>query len=68
MTKMPLHQMNDVWAKTRLGSVTCAMCSWRGEFYELLAERDTRTLWCPACTSRRWYYNMDGAHDVNDPN
>ena len=57
---MPLHQANITWKKTQLGTVTCSTCGWRGEFYELLCEMDNRMLWCPKCSSRRWYYNMDG--------
>ena len=58
--KQALGTSNPTWAKTRLGDVRCLNCRWRGRFDALLAEADSRWLYCPVCTSSRWTYETPG--------
>ena len=53
---MPLYLSHPAWTKTSLGIVVCQQCGWRGPFFKLLCEPDSRILWCPTCTSSRWKY------------
>lgn len=56
--KEALIEQNPVWAKAKLGRVRCMNCDWKGQFEQLLAERDNRILYCPKCTSSRWHYDL----------
>ena len=53
----PLYATHRAWKKSALGTVTCAACTWHGPFASLLCEPDSRRLYCPTCTSTRWYYD-----------
>lgn len=55
--KIPLVKDNPVWAKTSIGWVTCLSCGWNGHHCSMLSEKTSRNLYCPLCTSTRWFYS-----------
>lgn len=56
--KIPLHKQNALWGRFRKDRVTCSQCHWKGPFCDLLCEPDSRVLYCPSCTSRKWFYGI----------
>jgi hypothetical protein len=54
--KIPLSTANPLWKRTSIGDVKCGNCGWMGAFHSLLCEPGTHWLFCPLCTSTRWFY------------